>query len=79
MLIIVDERGVERAASEHSGPDEIPERRSQNESVGETIVERRCSLDEPVLLADIVEDRKAGLRKLLATLEATSSDSAAAA
>lgn len=30
-------------------------------------------------LADIVEDRKAGLRKLLATLEATSSDSAEAA
>ena len=44
MLIIIDQRSVERAAAEHTGADEIPERRSKDEQIGKAVVEPFGSL-----------------------------------
>ena len=52
VLIIIDQRRVDRSAAEHAGADEIPERRAENVEIGQAVIEalRPCgALDRPVL------------------------------
>jgi hypothetical protein len=57
MLIVIDQRRVLRAATEDFGFDEVPERGADNVGVGETILELRIGLDQPVML-DRIEDHQ---------------------
>ncbi len=58
VLVIIDERRIERAAAEDAGADEIPERRAEDVEVGEAVIERsRRALDQPVL-RDRLEDEQ---------------------
>ena len=39
VLVVIDERRVERAAAEDAGADEIPERRAEDVEIGEAVIE----------------------------------------
>ena len=40
VLVIIDERSVESAAAEHTGADEIPERRPEDVEISQAVIER---------------------------------------
>ncbi len=50
VLIVVNQRRVERASTEDTGTDEVPESGSDDEGIGKTVIEIGASLDEPALL-----------------------------
>src|SRR5665213_872532 len=50
VLIVIYQRRVERAATEHAGTDEVPECGPDDEGIGKTVIEIGAGLDEPVLL-----------------------------
>jgi len=49
VLVIIDERGVDRPAAKDSGADEIPEGGAEDVEVGEAVIERCRALDRAVL------------------------------
>ena len=57
VLVVIDERGIERAAAEDSGADEVPEGRAEDVEIGEAVIECRGALDQPVL-RDRLEDQE---------------------
>ena len=57
VLVVVDERRVERAAAEHAGADEVPERRADDIGIGEPVLELLMRLDEAVVV-DRLDDQE---------------------
>ena len=57
VLVVVHQRRVERAAAEHAGADEIPERGADDVGVGEPVFELAMRLDQPVML-DRLDDQQ---------------------
>src|SRR6185312_7017148 len=50
MLIIVDERGIERTPAKYTGTDKVPEGRANNVEVSEVIFELLVRSDEPMMV-----------------------------
>ena len=58
VLVVVDERRVQRAAAEDARADEIPERRADDIGVGEAVFEFLMRLDQAVIV-DRLDDQAA--------------------
>ena len=60
MLIIIDQRRIERAAAEDTRADEVLARRTKDEKVGEAVIEPfgACRSFDCTMLGDCLEDEE---------------------